>query len=149
MTRTGTSLRSPAGGADIFMPDQPERFPFLELQYDPLYAFLCILQLLTLENKTLHEIKLGLPKSNIMHTSVYCPPDEKGAVMRILVSDIDQTRVEHTDGIRINEDDAWLLALPDALNPMIHLYGEGDTIGARDAIIKKYSVKIKKYLDSV
>jgi NDP-sugar pyrophosphorylase family protein len=65
-------------GADIFMPDQAKRYPFPELQYDPLHAFLCILQLLTLENKTL-----------------------------------------------------------------------GDTIDARDAIIKKYSAKIKKYLDSV
>jgi mannose-1-phosphate guanylyltransferase / phosphomannomutase len=149
VTRTGTSLRSPAEGSDIFMPNQAERFPFLELQYDPLYAFLCILQLLTLENKTLHEIKSGLPKGNITHTSVYCPADEKGSVMRILVSDIDQSKVELVDGIRINEDEAWLLALPDALNPMIHLYGEGNTVAARDAIIKKYSVKIKKYLDSV
>ncbi len=149
ISRTGTSLRSPTGVADIFMPGRIGRFPYLELQYDPLYVFLCLMQLLALENKTLHEIKSSLPKSNIMHTSIYCPSEKKGAVMRILVSEVDQARVELIDGVRINEDDAWLLALPDAQNPVVHFYGEGNTLNARDAIIKKYSVKVKKYLDSM
>jgi len=76
----------------------------------------------------------------------YCASDEKGSVMRKLLSEVDQKKIELIAGIRINEESAWLLVLPDALNPMIHLYGEGDTIEARDAIVKYYHGKIKKYL---
>ena len=49
--------------------------------------------------------------------------------------------IELIDGIRISEDTAWILVLPDASHPMIHLYGEGETTRERDAIIEVGMVK--------
>jgi len=53
------------------------------------------------------------------------------------------------DGIRICEDTAWVLVLPDSSNPLIHLYGEGETTHDRDAIIDKYTRLIKSFLSSM
>jgi phosphomannomutase len=69
--------------------------------------------------------------------------------MRNLSSNITQKKIELIDGIRINEEHAWVLVLPDDSHPMVHLYGEGDTMEARDAIIEDYSLKIKKFLSSI
>jgi mannose-1-phosphate guanylyltransferase/phosphomannomutase len=149
VNRTSIALRSPAGVADIFLGCASGRYPYLELQYDPMFIFLRIIQLLALEKTTLHEIKAVLPKGNIIHTSIYCSSDDKASVMRKLSSEIDQKKIELIDGIRINEESAWILVLPDASYPMIHLYGEGNTIEARNEIVEEYSLKIKKYLSSM
>ncbi|OHD68759.1 MAG: hypothetical protein A2W19_10870 [Spirochaetes bacterium RBG_16_49_21] len=149
ITRTSTKLRSPADVTDIFLGGASGRYPYLELRYDPMFIFLRLLQYLRLENATLHDIKSTLPKGNIIHTSIYCTSDDKAAVMRKLSSEIDQKKIDRIDGVRINEGDAWVLVLPDASHPLLHLYGEGDTAEVRDAIMEEYSVKIKKYLSSI
>jgi mannose-1-phosphate guanylyltransferase/phosphomannomutase len=149
VTRTSIMLRSPAGITDIFLGGPPGRFPYLELQYDPMITFLRILQFLTMEKAALHEIKPTLPKGNTIHTSIYCTADEKAAVMRNLSADVSQKKIELIDGIRINEEHAWVLVHPDDSHPLVHLFGEGDTIEARDAIIENYTLKIKKFLSSL
>ncbi len=149
VTRTGTGLRAPAGVTDLFRGGPEGRFPYLEIRYDPMFIFLRVLEYLTLEKTALKEIKPRLPKGNIIHTSIYCTADEKAAVMRLLTTDADQKKCDLIDGIRINEENAWVLVLPDASNPVVHLYGEGETISARDAITGEYTLKIKKFLSSI
>ena len=112
-------------------------------------VFLLILDYLTLENATLYAVKSALPKGNIIHTSIYCTTDEKAAVMREMSTAVDNKNIEFIDGLRICEDTAWVLMLPDASHPLIHLYGEGKTTQERDAIIEKYSQRIKNFLTSV
>ncbi|HOD13549.1 MAG TPA: sugar phosphate nucleotidyltransferase [Spirochaetota bacterium] len=147
--RTTTGLRAPADVTDLFRGGPAGRFPYLEIRYDPMFIFLRVLEFLSLENASLREIKPQLPKGNIIHTSIYCTAEEKAAVMRLLTSDADQKKCDLIDGIRINEENAWVLALPDASNPLVHLFGEGTTIAERDAIVEEYTLKIKKFLSSM
>ncbi len=147
--RTTTGLRAPADVTDLFRGGPAGRFPYLEIRYDPMFIFLRVLEFLSLENASLREIKPQLPKGNIIHTSIYCTAEEKAAVMRLLTSDADQKKCDLIDGIRINEENAWVLALPDASNPLVHLFGEGTTIAVRDAIVEEYTLKIKKFLSSM
>ncbi|MBN1495288.1 MAG: NTP transferase domain-containing protein [Spirochaetes bacterium] len=145
---TSTTLRAPEGVIDIYL-DDVRRYPWLELRLDPMVVFLRLLEYLSMENATLHEVKQALPRGNILHVSLYCNQEEKAAVMRALAEKAAQKNIEVVDGIRINEQDAWVLALPDASLPIIHLYGEGDTAGARDAIIGEYSDAIKNILSGL
>jgi len=147
--KTSTKLRSPRGISDIFIGGDGSMFPYLELQYDPMITFLKILNYLTLENLQLFEVKESLPKSNILNTSIYCTTEEKAAIMRMLTTDADPDRIELIDGIKINEENAWVLILPDATQPSIHLYAEGKTAAHRDEIIDEYTIKIKKYKNSI
>jgi mannose-1-phosphate guanylyltransferase / phosphomannomutase len=147
--RTSTGLRAPAGVTDLFLGGPAGRFPCLELRYDPMLVFLTVIGYLALENAALRDIRPRLPKGNIVHTSIYCTFDEKAAVMRVLTQEADQKKSDLIDGIRVNEENAWVLVLPDAVNPHVHLYGEGETVEARDAIIEEYTLKIKKFLSSI
>ncbi|MBN2158871.1 MAG: NTP transferase domain-containing protein [Spirochaetes bacterium] len=146
---TSTMLRSPEGITDIFLGGPSGRYPYLELEYDPMFCFLRILQFLTLENTALHEIKPALPKGNIIHTSIYCTTDQKAAVMRELSSDAPPDKLELVDGVRINNAHAWVLVLPDASHPLVHVYCEGETPATRDEILEEYSERIKKYLAGI
>ncbi len=148
VVRTSTTLRAPEGATDLFLGGS-SRYPHLELQYDPMIVFLLVLDFLNHESKPLHMIKASLPKGNIMHASIYCTTDEKAAVMREMSTSSANKNIELIDGIRISEDTAWVLILPDASHPQIHLYGEGETTQERDAIIEKYTHRIKNFLSSV
>lgn len=146
--RTSTTLRAPEGITDLFL-GGPVRYPHLELRYDPMAVFLLVLDFLTLEDKPLNAVKASLPKGNLIHTSMYCTSDEKAAVMREMSAAASGKNSELIDGIRIWEDTAWVLVLPDASHPLIHLYGEGETARDRDAIIEKYSLLIKSHASGI
>ncbi len=145
VVRTSSKMRAPEYLIDIFDVNQLERYPHLEQISDPMITFLRILKFLSIEDRGLYEIKESLPKSNIQNTFIHCSTDEKAAVMRMLTTDIQKEKIELIDGIRINEDNGWVLILPDAVQPIIHVYAEGDTVKNRDKLIDKYIVKIKKY----
>ncbi|MFC1670603.1 sugar phosphate nucleotidyltransferase [Spirochaetota bacterium] len=146
---TSSTLRAPEKTNDIFGTKKPMKYPYLELKYDPMICFLKILNYLSMENKNLYEVKEILPKSNIVNTSIYCTIEEKASIMRMVTTNADEDKIELIDGIKINEDDAWILILPDATYPLIHIYGEGDSVESRDRIIEEYSVKLKKYKSSL
>ena len=143
--RTSSKLRYPEDTTDLFIGGPSGYYPYLELMYDPMITLLRILKFLSLEKTNLYEVKERLPKNNLMNISINCNTEEKASIMRMLSSSIDHGKMELIDGIRINENDAWVLILPDATQPLIHLYGEGKTIESRDRIINEYTVKIKKY----
>ena len=54
------------------------------------------------------------------------------------------TRIELVDGVRMLRDNAWILLLPDAAQPQLHLYAEGDTVAIRDALIEECTRMIRK-----
>ncbi len=145
VNRTSSTLRSPENTIDIFSSIQKERFPYLELEYDPMIVLLQILEYIAIEQKSLYEIKEQIPKSNITNIALYCTIEEKASIMRMLTTTVDQKQIELVDGVKIHGNDAWILILPDASNPLIHLYGEGETVESRDAMIKEYTIKIKKF----
>jgi mannose-1-phosphate guanylyltransferase / phosphomannomutase len=149
--RTSTKLRVPHEGAeDIFNPGLESRYPYLEKEYDPMITYLILLLFAAMEQKSLSEIRKALPASNLYRTSLPCTIDEKALIMRALSTSAPSagTSIELIDGVRFTKPGGWVLVLPDAIHPLIHLYAEGNSIGARDAIISEYtglinSIKIK------
>ncbi len=147
--RTSSKLYSPDKISDIFRTDTEERYPYLEQIYDPMITFLRVLKFLTIEDKPLYEIKESLPASNVTNTLIHCTIEEKAAVMRMLNIDADPEKTELIDGIKIYEDNAWVLILPDATQPIVHIYAEGETNKQRDEIIDKYTIKVRKFKNEI
>jgi mannose-1-phosphate guanylyltransferase/phosphomannomutase len=141
---TSTRLRKPEESIDIFY-GETARYPFLELKFDPMISFLRIIEYLTLEKKELCEIKESLPKSNIINTSIQCTIEQKAAIMGMLSAESGNSRVELIDGVKIFDRNSWILLLPDASQPLIHVYAEGETIRERDRLIQNYSEKIRLF----
>ena len=148
--RVSSKLRSPGDMPDIFLGgEKKERFPYMEQIYDPMITFLRVLKYLTLEKKSLYEVKEDLPKNTMQSTSIHCTTEEKAAVMRMLSTDADPEKVEMIDGIKIFEDESWVLILPDAAQPLIHLYAEGPTVADGESMIDRYTVQIKKNITMI
>jgi len=141
---TSTRLRRPEEALDIFYSDI-SRHPFLELKFDPVIAFLRVIEYLTLEKKELCQVKETLPKSNIMNTCVQCTAEQKAAIMGMLSMEQDNGRVELIDGVKIINDNSWILLMPDASQPLIHIYAEGESVKERDRLIQSYSEKIRQF----
>jgi len=150
-TRVNSQFRSPENTIDIFLKNSKEFYPYLMQEYDPIITFLIILEYLSLENTPLYRMKESLPENRVALESINCTSQEKAALMRLLTNSTKnkknnkKEKVELIDGIKIIRDDTWILILPDAIKPLIHLYAESKDIKKRDAIMQEYSLKIKKY----
>lgn len=127
----------------IFSKNSESVYPHSMYEYDPMIAFLLLLELVAREEKKLSEIRRELPDTNMYHTVLPCPVDAKAVVMREIASTANG-HVELIDGVRVVHDDGWIIILPDTLQPSVHVYCEGITDEARDKLIDDYSIKIKK-----
>ena len=71
-----------------------------------------------------------------IHRQVQCPWALKGTVMRVLNERFADANVDLRDGIKIFDERGWVQVLPDADEPLVHLYAEGESggglRGARD-----------------
>jgi mannose-1-phosphate guanylyltransferase/phosphomannomutase len=150
VVRTSSKLRSPAGVDEsvcvdeLFLKGSSGTYPYIEKDYDPMITFLKILEFLTLENTPLYKVREDLPRSNLRIVSIPCTIEEKAAIMRNLAEGAGRNGIEMIDGVRIVRPDGWILIMPDAAQPFIHLHAEGDTIEIRDKIIDEFTIKIKK-----
>jgi len=69
--------------------------------------------------------------------------ESKGKVMRVLTEENADQRIEMLDGIKIfQKDGSWALVLPDASEPIVHIYAEGKSRDAADEIAHKYVLKV-------
>ncbi len=149
VVRTSSRLRSPDNTNDIFIEAASGRYPYLEQDYDPMITFLIILEFAAREGRTLHQLREDLPASNLYRVSIPCTIDEKATIMRTFTSASGNETIELIDGVRIIHDDSWILILPDATQPLIHLYAEADTIERRDEVIEEYTLRIKKFKTTI
>ncbi|MEW6526175.1 MAG: sugar phosphate nucleotidyltransferase [Spirochaetota bacterium] len=127
----------------MFSKNSETVYPHSIYEYDPMIAFLLLLELVAWEEKKLSEIRRALPDTNMNHIVLPCPVDAKAVVMREIASTANG-HVELIDGVRVVHDDGWIIILPDTLQPSVHVYCEGITDEARDKLIDDYSIKIKK-----
>ncbi len=141
---TPTTLRNPDDCIDIFY-QGTDKYPFLEQKYDPMITCLLILEFLSREKKELCDIMEILPKPNIISTTIYCTLEEKASIMGMLSAEGDCGNVELIDGIKIHKNKSWILLLPDASQPLIHIYAEGESAKERDTLVQSYYDKIKHF----
>jgi mannose-1-phosphate guanylyltransferase/phosphomannomutase len=145
VVRVNSDMRAPRNIEDIFLESNTGRFPHLARTYDPMITFLIILELAAREGTPLSDLKERLPRSNLTWTSIPCSMDDKAALMRVLSADAGSDKIQMIDGVRIVRGDAWILVLPDASQPLIHLYAEAKENEARDALIEEYTHRIKTH----
>jgi mannose-1-phosphate guanylyltransferase/phosphomannomutase len=115
----GTVFAGSAGGRFVF----PSFLP----AYDAIASLANLLELLSPVKRPLSELIAELPQSMVVHRQVRCPWGLKGTVMRVLTERTKEKRTDLLDGIKIFEEHGWAQVVPDANEPLIHVYAEGDT----------------------
>ena len=74
------------------------------------------------------------------------PSERKGTVMRVLVEQLDGHDLILVDGVKIPEDDGWVLVLPDPEDPVTHVWAEGTSEARSKAKAQQYAVRIRQML---
>lgn len=102
-------------------------FPCFHNAFDAMYAFGKLLEIRARTGLGIHEVLTTLPEFHIHHETLPCPWDAKGRVMRAmsdLAANMDPANVDLTDGVKLLDGDAWVLVVPDASAPTVHIFAE-------------------------
>jgi mannose-1-phosphate guanylyltransferase/phosphomannomutase len=100
---------------------------------------------MALEKLTLTEILNQIPQFYIVREEVPCPWSEKGRIMRMMMNVSKDKSVELVDGIKIFNDDGWVLILPDLDEPTFKIIAQSQSFQHAKTMISNYS---KMILDS-
>lgn len=98
-------------------------FPRLHAGFDGAFAFAALLALLEQSGKDLRSVVAELPSFAVGHVALPCDLERKGSVMRLLAERYPEA--DMTDGVKFSGGDGYCLVLPDAMEPILHLFAEG------------------------
>lgn len=120
-------------------------FPCMHPGFDAMFSFGKLVTMLQSTGLRLGELAETLPKFQLAYEVVRCPWEAKGAVMRQISEESSRgERVELVDGIKIFDNDSWVLVLPDAIEPVFHIYAESPDEGCSRELVGNYVRKIEQ-----
>lgn len=123
-------------------------FPRFLSGCDAIMTFCKLLEFLSKTEEPLSEIVDSLPPYHITQKDIFCPWDYKGLVMRRLMEAAKGRNMELKDGIKIHDTDRWALVLPDADEPLFHVYAEADSEIRAQAEVNHYIDFIRTIISS-
>jgi len=131
-TRPSTVFAASTDGGYIY----PSVLPCM----DGLYALGKVLELVSTSDAPLSQLVARIPVAHVEHRVSECPWDLKGAVMRRLTEKLHKGRVSLVDGIKVFLDNSeWALVLPDAEEPLFHVYAEAGDDEKAHELLEQYS----------
>jgi mannose-1-phosphate guanylyltransferase / phosphomannomutase len=122
-TDEGVVFAGSLGGGYIF----PRFLP----AFDAVMSLGKLLELLASQAQPLSEQLAEIPTSTLVHKTVACPWALKGTVMRTATEHLQReaagsdAEIGLLDGIQLHRDGGWVQLLPDADEPVFHVYAEG------------------------
>jgi mannose-1-phosphate guanylyltransferase / phosphomannomutase len=124
-------------------------FPELHPGFDAMFCIAKLIEMLSLQDHSLGQIWSALPRIAHRRQTLRCPWTVKGALMRHLVETTPQERLELIDGVKILGDnpDDWVLVLPDAGEPLVHLYGNSPNQDWLEATLGQYHSQVQQFID--
>ncbi|MGV3617764.1 MAG: sugar phosphate nucleotidyltransferase [Fimbriimonas sp.] len=123
-------------------------FPALHPGFDAPFSFGMLLTMIQQTGLSVREVSAEVPAFKLAYEQVKVPWESKGAVMRRISEESrDGRHVELLDGIKIFEHDSWVLVLPDAVEPLFHVYAESPTEDESRELAGRYVRKVEKLVD--
>ncbi len=123
-------------------------FPAFQPAFDALYAIVKVMEMLAAEGRRLHELNDMLPQWFFRHRSIRCPWERKGEIMRTMVDEHHANGLDLVDGIKVVADGGWFLVLPDASDPTMNVYAEGESHEVADRLINDVSHHIEALVEA-
>jgi mannose-1-phosphate guanylyltransferase/phosphomannomutase len=135
----GVTMAGDEGGGFIF--------PALHPGFDAPFSFAKLVTMLQETGATLSEVVNHLPAFKLAYEQVRVPWESKGSVMRRLAEENrDGEHIELLDGIKIYDKDSWVLVLPDAVEPIFHVYAESPEEHGSRELVDRYERKITDWI---
>ncbi len=124
-------------------------FPQLHPGFDAMFCVAKLIEMLTIQERSLASMRTELPRVYHKTYTVRCPWTVKGALMRHLVETHPAQNLELVDGVKIinHQDDSWILILPDAGEPVVHLFANSHDRDWVDEILREYRTRVQKFVE--
>lgn len=121
-------------------------FPEFQNGYDAMFTTGQVLEHLTYQGRSLRQAVAELPPLVYQVDSVHCPWERKGRVMRLLVEKHQDKPMELLDGVKImTRPDHWILVLPDAVEPLVHVYADGVDLQQTSQDLNEYTQLVRYF----
>jgi mannose-1-phosphate guanylyltransferase/phosphomannomutase len=124
-------------------------FPQFHPGFDAMFCIAKLIELLTLQERSLSQIRADLPRIYHKTYTVRCPWRVKGTLMRHLVEINPPENLELIDGIKIcnRQQESWVLILPDAGEPLVHIMANSSDRGWVDETLREYRLLVQEFVD--
>lgn len=124
-------------------------FPELHPGFDAMFCIAKIIEMLTIQERSLAAIRTELPRVYHKSYTVRCPWTVKGALMRHLVETHPAEVLELIDGVKIvnRHEDSWILILPDAGEPVVHLFANSHDREWVDETLREYRTRVQAFVE--
>ncbi len=123
--------------------------PQLHPGFDGMFCIAKLIEMLTIQERSLASARSELPRVIHKAYTVRCPWTVKGALMRYLVETHPAQNLELIDGVKICQpyDDSWVLVLPDASEPLVHLYINSNDRDWVDDSLRQYRARVQTFVE--
>ena len=125
-------------------------FPELHPGFDAMFCIAKMMELLTIQERSLGQLRSELPSITHRSITVRCPWMVKGALMRYLVQTHADQILDLTDGVKVVDpidNDRWVLILPDAGEPLVHLYANSSDREWVDEKLNEYRTLVQTVVE--
>lgn len=123
-------------------------FPELHPGFDAMYTLAQLLKMLAAQGVSPREIAAELPDFAMSRTTVTCPWEVKGGVMRMLTDRYGVEERELFDGIKVHRSDGWVLVLPDSFEQVFHVISEGPTKPDSERILSEMTNELGELIST-
>ncbi len=123
-------------------------FPEFHFAFDGMYGVVKILELLSKAGLTLRALNLDTPKRAYVEGQVPCPWEAKGKVMRQLDKYSEDMNRELIDGVKIFQNDAWVLVLPDREKAFYHVLADAQNEAKAKKLVKEFEQRILEWIET-
>lgn len=124
-------------------------FPQLHPGFDAMFCTAKLIEMLMLQERSLGAMRSDLPRVYHKTYTVRCPWTSKGALMRHLVETHAPEQLELVDGVKIFDphSDNWVLVLPDAGEPLVHIFANSGERDWTDHALWKYRTRVQEFIE--
>ena len=124
-------------------------FPQLHPGFDAMFGIAKLIEMLTIQERSLVQIRTELPRVCHKSYTIRCPWKIKGSLMRYLVETHPTENLELVDGVKIinPQNDNWTLILPDAGEPLVHIYANSEDREWVDNNLAEYRQRVQKFIE--
>ena len=124
-------------------------FPQLHPGFDAMFCIAKLIEMLTIQEQSLGRIWGELPRISHRVQTLRCPWTIKGALMRYLVESHPADTLELVDGVKVIDriSDSWVLILPDAGDPLVHIFANGNDRDWVDTHLQDYRQRVQNFIE--
>lgn len=114
------------------------------MHFDAVAGLVKILDFMATNKMKLSDLVEMIPEFHISKKEVECPWDAKGRVIRQIMQENKTQTMETLEGVKIYQDEGWVLVLPDAEQPVCRVISESFTAEFAEELTHIYAEKIRQ-----